>query len=298
MRRPYLDNLRWAAVVLVVVYHAFYMFNACGVLGGIGSFTSVQYQDAFLPFIYPWFMVLLFVIAGMSARYALEKKPAGEFVKSRTVKLLVPSTLGLFAYHWVLGYCNVFLGGGLAYLREAPAAVNYLIFVLSGTGPLWFAQLLWLCSLLLVLLRKLDRGDKLCALCGKCPAPALLLLCLPLWGAAQVGNLPVVTTYRLGIYFMAFLMGYFFLSHDKAQNALAKAYFPLLMSALACGMAYTLTYFGRDYTAGALLQNFFSNFYAWLMTLALLGLGKAKWDKASPFSAAMARASFGLYVFH
>ncbi len=114
MRRPYLDNLRWATVALVVVYHAFYMFNACGVPAGVGPFAPVQYQDALLPFVYPWFMVLLFVIAGMCARYSLEKRSAGEFVRSRTLKLLVPSTVGLFVWQWVTGYFNVYLGGGLA----------------------------------------------------------------------------------------------------------------------------------------------------------------------------------------
>ena len=73
MRKPYLDNLRWAAVVLVMLYHVIYMFNASGVAGSTGHFAEVQPQDALMPAVYPWFMVLLFVIAGISARYALQK---------------------------------------------------------------------------------------------------------------------------------------------------------------------------------------------------------------------------------
>ncbi|MCX4340105.1 MAG: hypothetical protein OSJ72_10715 [Lachnospiraceae bacterium] len=73
MRKYYLDNIRWATILLVMAYHVFYAFNAVGVLGGVGGFAQVQYQDAFLYFVYPWFMVLLFVIAGISARYALDK---------------------------------------------------------------------------------------------------------------------------------------------------------------------------------------------------------------------------------
>lgn len=298
MRKPFLDNLRWATVVLVVVYHAFYMFNSCGVLGGVGPFSPVQYQDALLPFVYPWFMVLLYVVAGVCARYALERTSPRAFVKGRTLKLLVPSTLGLFVWHWLTGFLNVYLGGGLAYMGEAPTLVRYLIFALSGTGPLWFAQLLWLYSLLLVLLRRLDKGDKLHTLCGKCPAPALLLLFLPLWGAAQVGSLPVITTYRLGIYLMAFLLGYLFLSHDRAQESLSKYHLPLLLAALVFGGAYSYAYFGQDYAAGPLLRGFFTNAYAWLMTLALLGLFKARFDHATPLSSRMTKASFGLYVFH
>ncbi len=66
MRKFYLDNIRWVTVLLVMVYHIFYMFNAAGVVGGVGSFRKVQYQDGLLYFVYPWFMVLLFLIAGIS----------------------------------------------------------------------------------------------------------------------------------------------------------------------------------------------------------------------------------------
>jgi len=299
MRRPWLDDLRACTVVLVVVYHVFYMFNACGVLAGIEPFAPVQYQDALLPFVYPWFMVLLFVVAGISARYALEKKSAKEFLRARTVKLLVPSTVGLLVWHWITGLTYMSLGGALDAMAQVPPPVLYLIAALSGTGPLWFAQLLWLCSLLLTLLRRLDKGGRLCALCGRCPGPALLLLALPLWGAAHIGNLPVVTTYRLGIYLAAFLLGYLFLSHDAAQAWLCRARLPLLSAALVCGAAYTVIHFGQDYTAAPLLQGLSSNVYAWIMALALLGCSQVWSDRLTgPLRNYLVGSSFGLYVLH
>lgn len=69
MRKTYIDNIRWMTVVLVVIYHVFYMFNGEVTGGVIGPFTSVQYQDVFQYIVYPWFMLLLFVISGMSARF-------------------------------------------------------------------------------------------------------------------------------------------------------------------------------------------------------------------------------------
>jgi len=128
MRKVYLDNIRWATVLLVIVYHVFYMFNAAGVLGGVGSFNAVQYQDALLYFVYPWFMVLLFVIAGMSARYALEKVSGKEFLRRRTWKLLVPSTLGVFLYQWIaVGYFN-----NLKNFTTLPAGITYLLALLTA----------------------------------------------------------------------------------------------------------------------------------------------------------------------
>ena len=106
MRKLYLDNIRWITVVLVAIYHVIYMFNGVEIYGVIGPFTEIQYQDVYQYIVYPWFMLLLFVVSGMSARFYLENHTDKEFRKSRTVKLLVPSTLGLFVFQWILGYYN------------------------------------------------------------------------------------------------------------------------------------------------------------------------------------------------
>lgn len=81
MRKLYIDNIRWITVVLVVLYHVIYMFNGIEIFGVIGPFSDVQYQDAFQYIVYPWFMLLLFVISGMSARYELEHRSEKEFIK-------------------------------------------------------------------------------------------------------------------------------------------------------------------------------------------------------------------------
>lgn len=297
MRKHYLDNLRWGTVLIVMVYHVFYIFNAEGVPGGIGPFAEVQYQDALMYFVYPWFMVLLYLIAGISARYALQKQTPREFFRARTRKLLVPSTLGLFVWHWLSGWLYITRVGGDT-SGDIPAALRYPIAAVSGTGPLWFIQLLWVFSLLLLLVRKLDKDERFYELCGKAALPVLLALFLPVWGAAQILNAPVVTTYRFGVYFAAFLLGYFVFAHDAVQERLAKAWLPLLAAATAAGVAYTVYFFGRNYAADACLKHLFTNAYLWLMALALLGAGKARWDTASPFADYMTRSEFGLYVVH
>ncbi len=295
MRKYYLDNIRWATILLVMAYHVFYAYNAVGVLGGVGGFANIQYQDAFLYFVYPWFMVLLFVVAGISARYALKKYPGKVFIGKRTWKLLAPSTLGLLAYQWIVGYFNIKIGGGLEYI---PAFLVYPISALSGTGPLWFAQVLWLYSLLIVLIKRMDQEDRLWKLGEKCNIFILLLLVLPLWGGAQILNMPVITTYRFGIYLAAFLLGYFVFSHDTVQETLKKYGLPLLLIAIAVGVAYTAHYFGQNYTEDHVLKSFFTNAYAWLMVLGVLGVAKKYCDRQSGFSAYMTKISFGLYVLH
>lgn len=295
MRKYYLDNIRWATILLVMAYHVFYAFNAAGVLGGVGSFTKVQYQDAFLYFVYPWFMVLLFVVAGISARYALEQCAGREFIGRRTWKLLVPSTLGLFTYQWIVGYFNIKIGGGLEYL---PSFLIYPVSALSGTGPLWFAQVLWLYSLIIVWIRKMDKEDRLWKLGEKSNMFVLLLLVFPLWGGAQILNMPVITIYRFGIYLVAFLLGYLVFSHDTVQETLAKYGLSLLLAAIVTGVIYTVFYFGDNYTEDHVLKSLFTNGYAWLMVLGILGFGKKNCDRQNGFSAYMTKSSFGFYVLH
>lgn len=298
MRKHYLDNIRWVTVMLVVVYHVFYLFNAAGVPGGIGSFSETQYQDVLLYFVYPWFMLLLFALAGISARLALEKKSLRAFVRGRTAKLLVPATLGLLVFQWLVGYINVRVGGGLEYMQGLPAPILYLIFVVSGIGPLWFAQMLWLFSLLLALIRWLDKADRLYALCGRAHPLVLAPMLLLIWGGAQLGNVPVLTMYRFGIYGTAFFIGYFILSQEHIQAALQRVHIPLLAAALIMAVIFVLRRFGTDYTSGACLRAFFTNLYAWTAVLAVLGGFRAHADKVGPVSRYMSGASYGVYVLH
>lgn len=295
MRKTYLDNIRWITVVLVLVYHVFYMFNASGVAGSISSFSDVQYQDTFLYFVYPWFMVILFVVSGMCSYYALNKKSNKQFIKDRTVKLLIPSTLGLFVFQWITGYMNLKIGGAL---ETIPVFLRYPIMVLSGTGPLWFIQTLWLFSIILVLIRKIDKNNKFYNLCGKCNILIVLGLFVLIWGGSQILNPPVITTYRFGIYFVAFLTGYFVFSHDEIMDKVEKIHIPALIVAAVMGVAYTAYFFGKNYAADECLKHIFTSIYLWTAVIAILGCSKAWLNKSNAFTEYMSKSSFGIYIVH
>ena len=76
MRKHYLDNIRWATVLLVVLYHAIFMYNHVVTAGVVGPVTDCRWQDALQYLLYPWFMVVLFLVSGASARYALDSRSA------------------------------------------------------------------------------------------------------------------------------------------------------------------------------------------------------------------------------
>ena len=299
MRKNWLDNIRWATVVTVVLYHVVYMYNAEGIIGVAGKITSleVQYQDMFQYIVYPWIMMLLFMVSGISSRLYLEKHSDREFIAGRTRKLLVPSTLGLLAFQFLQGYVNASIGGALARNQDIPLAVKVIITILSGIGVLWYIQLLWLFSLLLVLVRRLDK-ERLWKAGGRAGLPVLIAMLLPLYGTAQVLNTPIIVVYRFGLYLFVFLLGYFVLSHDGPVCCLKK-YFPLfLAAAVALGAAFCIRYFGENYAVSPIYRSPLFICYGYTACLAIIG-GMARYaDVSNTFTRWMNKRSFGLYVFH
>ena len=272
MRRHYLDNIRWITVGLVVLYHVIFMYNGVVTAGVIGPFWEVQYQDAVQYLLYPWFMVLLFLVSGMCARYYLEGHTDREFLAGRTRKLLVPSTIGLFVFWWIQGYFNMAFSHVFDQSWEkVPKAVEYLIMILSGVGILWYIQVLWVLSVLLVLLRKIEK-DRLYA--------------------------PVICVYRFGIYGICFLLGYYVFSHEKVTDRLACVSVPLATAAVVLAVFYVRYYFGENYAEEPVVNSPFSILYGWTVCLAVLG-GMKRWgNRTSRKTAWLSKKSYGLSLFH
>lgn len=310
MRKHWLDNLRWITVLSVLFYHVIYFYNNKGVFGGIGGFGGEQYQDAVMYVLYPWFMMLMFLVAGISSRYSLEKLSSKDFFKSRTRKLLVPATLGLFFFQWITGYFNSqvteYAMGSSLLPEEMPVLIKYFIYSISGIGPLWFVQDLWLFSLILVLIRKFDKKDKLWQVCGKIGFIPILLLGILLYvGSFTLIENPraesldgLLNLYKPLNYFIPFLMGYFVFSHDKVHEILGKYSLYLISIAVILGITLTITTFGQDNTSPQYLQSPMNIAYAWFMILGLLGTFYKYFNHTNGFATYMTKSSFGLYVVH
>lgn len=298
MRKHYLDNIRWMTVVTVVIYHVIYMYNAEGIAGVLGKITNldVQYYDLFQYMVYPWIMMLLFMVSGICARLYLNGHRHRDFIRYRTTKLLVPSTIGLFAFQFLQGYVNASLSGVFE-RQEMPLAGRIVAVILSGTGVLWYIQLLWLFSMLLVLVHRFEK-DRLWRVCKGAGLPVLILLWLPVFGASQILNMPKIVCYRFGLYFCVFLLGDFVFSHDEVVGVLQR-WFPLLASAAAMlGIAFCMRYFGENYADKPVYQSALYIAYGYFACLAILG-GMAKYGNIrNRFTQWMCERSFGLYVFH
>lgn len=315
MRKHWIDNLRWVTVLLVLLYHVIYFYNNKGVFGGVGGFgNGPQYQDVLMYILYPWFMPLLFLLAGISSRYSLETHSAKEWFKSRTLKLLVPSTIGLFVFQWITGYFNTLIARQtmLASLKQ-PAL--YFLWVISGTGPLWFIQDLWLFSLLLLLIRKITCSTKHCKSTASKFSVSIppsfsiiwiLLLGILFWLGEQtliMNPRPesadgLYNLYKPFFYLIPFLMGCFVFSRDEVQAAVRKAWIPLMAAAIVSGIALIVTTWGENNTTPEYLSSPLNCLYGWLMCLAMMGWFNARFDGTNTFAGYMTRSSFGFYIVH
>ena len=306
MRKHWIDNLRWLTVLLVLLYHVVYLYNNKGVFGGIGGFgDGHQYQDVIMYVLYPWLMPLLFILAGISARYALEKKSPGVWFKERTRKLLVPSTIGIFFLGALIGRFNT-LAAPAGVFDGLPLPVKYIIWSFSGIGPLWFIQDLWVLSIILLLVRKMDRNDKLYELCGRIGlVPMVLIGVLFYLGHQTLIQSPdpqnaegLLNLYKPHFYLIPFMMGYLVFSHDKVHELLCRAWKPFLATAAIAGIVLIITTFGQDNTSPEYLGTPLNNIYGWLMCLAMMGWFKAKFDSTGKFATYMTRSSYGIYIVH
>lgn len=298
MRKHYLDNLRYGIVLLVVFYHIIYIFNSVGVITNV-VIQGIPQMDIFLYIIYPWFMPCLFLISGISTKYALEKQTGKQFLKKRVKTLLIPSIAGIFLIGWFSGfvtnhYNDMFAGNG----DLIPGFIKYFIYCFAGIGPLWYIHQLFIAYLILMLVRKIDKKNKLHTLGGKVNMIALLLLTVTVWISSMLFNTPLIEVYRHGIYVFTFLLGYYVFSHDHIIDLLDKFKYLFLGIGIVSGIVFTVYFWGQNYSQMANLQHPITNIFAWFMILALLGCAKAWFNKEYIFTKYMHKRSFAFYVLH
>ena len=194
-------------------------------------------------------------------------------------------------------YYNMAIGGAFESMGSTPAPVLFLIMAVSGTAVMWYIQLLWLYSVLLVLIRKIEK-DRLYNLAGKSGAIVFFALMPIMWGAANILNTPIIVVYRFGIYGAAFFAGYFIFSHDEVMDRLEKLWLPLTVIAAVLAVVFTAVFWGQHYPDHVVLDTFLCNLYAWMATLAILSFMKKWGNFSNGFTAWMGKKSWGLYMFH
>jgi len=295
-RKYFIDNIRSVTVLIVIVYHVAYLFNSAGVVSNIGE-TGIPAFDTLCYFVYPWLMTIMFLVAGISARYALQKRAVKQFLKERVQKLLIPFIGGIFLLGWITGwvtdyYFDIFAGS------YVPGFIKYFVYCLTGMGPLWFNFELLIVSIVLLIIYRIDKNDGLIALAGRSNIFILLALFLPFWGWSFLLNTPLITVFRNGIYLFVFLTGYYFFSQERIIDILAKYRIPLLITGIILGIIEVYYFYGKNFADDNFLQHPLTNFYSWIMMMAILGCSQKYFSKTSKLMDYMKSRSFFWYLSH
>lgn len=293
MRKKYLDNIRWSIILLVLLVHTVCIYSACKAPMSYNS-EGIAILDAIGYMIYPWFMPCLFVVAGMSAKYALEKKTPKAFLKGRFKKLMIP----FLAYLLLIGPFASTLSFKVNHLEEVfaklPKAIVVLIRIVSGMGPSWFLFQLMLVVLVFMVILKIDKKQKLVEWGKKCNLVGLVLLYIPVLISAQL--LYVTLTFRNVLYLFLFLLGYYVFSEESMQELCKKIALPCLGAGLVVGGIQTYLYWGKPYQE--IVNHWEVVLFTWLMILAVLGCYGKYFDAQNKVSDYMSQNGFGVYLFH
>ncbi|MBP5654092.1 MAG: acyltransferase [Clostridiales bacterium] len=120
-RLDYIDNLRWILVFLLILYHVCMAYNTWGEANYI-FFDRSKIAGAVVTFISPWFMPAMFLLAGVSSRYSMNRRGIKVFMRERLLRLGVPLIFGIAVLNPVLSYVadvthNGYDGGYLAHYK-------------------------------------------------------------------------------------------------------------------------------------------------------------------------------------
>ena len=298
MRKYYIDNLRSMAVILLFPYHVFMIYNNWGENFYIKGVSNI-YLSNFIVLVWPWFMPLLFVLAGISTAYALEKRTIIEYIKERVLRLFIPVVFGILITIPSMSFIadrfhNRYVGN---YFQ------HYIIFFtkitdLSGydggftPGHLWFILYLFIISIMAIPIITFTRKRNLYV--EKVNIIVLILLFLiPLFGQLILD----ISGKSLGEYFCFFIIGYYLLSNENIIEKTEKYWYIIFLLFFGC-MTIIFTVFNEVVILDNLLLEIVLGMYAYTGVLSFILVGKKCLNETNALSEYLSKSSFSVYFFH
>lgn len=310
VRKYYLDNLRLMVILLLFPYHTLLIYSGIG--GYYFNVANNLVANAFILSLAPWFMQLLFTIAGIATYYSLKRRNSSQYLKERVSKLLIPTLAGVVLVIPVSVYFgflyNGFDGGFLSLWWTMMS--NWMEYLAQGLllGPLWFLLYLFIVSIIaLPFIMKYKKSNWRIPL-EKVTVPKLLLLVIPLALGSYFLNL--YPEKSLIQFLLLFIFGYFLLSDDGVQERLEKSRWSLFISFLVLLGIYVYSS-AISITASTgvvatsstplaidLVAKLIINLIMWLGVLSVMGMGKHYLEFKNKRTMYLAGISFPIYIFH
>jgi len=304
-RRNDIEYLRIIAVLLLIPFHCAMVFFSYEPFY-VKSTHSHPLLDYFVLFLSPWHMPLLFLIAGMSSCYSLQKRIWKQYLLERTKRLLIPFLFGIF----VIVPPQPFI----AYLRHYPdpSLVDFLkqyFFHIQGdftgyTGSftpahLWFILYLYFFSIISVPLFLLVKkhSEIIASYLSK---RGLLLLYPIIIGLAE--QLPSISSKNPFYYYTYFFIGYLIASHPQIEQSINNEKSVVLSLGVLTMITYLLlikTSFNFEkYSYLDVSFYILRKFNAWFWLMWILGYGKKILNFQSRWLPYASKMSYPFYILH
>ena len=311
MREHYIDNLRWAVILLLIPFHAAQAFKIWDEPNYI-EFGPNQALSSIIVFFGPFVMQLLFLFAGMSMRYALKRRTYAQFVVERIKRLLVPLVFGVLVLVPPMCYlADRFHNGYSGSFFEHYKKFFTVITDMSGAdggfsfGQFWFLLYLFILSLVLlgiIFLQKKIVSAKQSAkkepgLSEKSKGlilPGLICLGLPL---PLFSELLSVGGKSFVEFFYFLLLGYYTFTNETVTEKLRK-YGPVLLAiGIAAGVARVIifVYCGVD---SDVINSIVTNLFKWFMVIGLFGTGGRFFNHENALTRFFTAISYPFFSFH
>jgi peptidoglycan/LPS O-acetylase OafA/YrhL len=292
-RNHFIDNLRWMALFLLFPFHSFIIYNNFGegnyIKGPenaiLSNFTSV---------LWPWFMPLLFVIAGISSMYALKKRTIKEYFIERIKKLFLPLIFGILIICPFLTYFgelfhNKYNGSYFSQYISFFTKETDLTGYKGGFTPahLWFLLYLLIISIIAI--------PFICYIPKKVNLlieRMNILTLIPLFIIPYLGHFIVNIGGRsVGELFCYFILGYYIFSNDNIINKLSKYRWVFGI------ISITSLPFYLFFTNGV-LTSIIQRLYGYCFICFIIGIGKEKLNFQNKMTEYFSNMSFVIYLFH
>lgn len=297
-RKYWIDNVRTFCVLLLIPFHAVMIFNDLNEAWYINAKPSMA-ASMFNFSVYQWWMSGLFVLAGVSAVYALKKRNAREYFKERVNKLLIPFLCGLVFVIPIQNYLADKYHNGYSdnYLQHFQRFCK--ITDLSGAdgcfspGNLWFILYLFVIAVVSMPIlfwykkkeKKLD-GNKLIG-----------------WKIVALGIVPPIMEPLLDLggksvteFLGWFLIGYFVMSIDEVQQWIKKYYKVWFVLWVLIIISRCMAYYAVFYS------DFFweptNTLLRWIGILNLFAIGMKFFNRKYKYTEYLAKASYPICIFH
>jgi peptidoglycan/LPS O-acetylase OafA/YrhL len=321
----YIDWLRILAILTVFFFHTSHFFDP--MYWHVKNPQQSESVLLFLGFTNLWIMPLFFFLSGASGVFST-RKPFLSFLKSKTLRLLVPYLMGVLLLIPPQKYVEAlsnhkFSGGYFDFLQTyfSGGMFNYpmgfdVLWISAISYHLWFLGHLFLISILFYhLMRYIDRkGAKIMSQINQMTSftGGTILLSVPVAvaGILLKKHFPDYTSWAdFAKYALFFFLGFLCTNNEGLKQSFLKSRFV----ALALGVVLTVMYFGsfavKETTFGQLFQNYqVYGFYAfqelvgaltpwcWIIFIVATGMKYLNWE--SQYRQPLNEAVLPFYILH